>query len=451
MRVFLAHRIRLVPNAQQERYFIRACGVARFAYNWALAEWERGRLAGEHCSEIALRRRLNAIKIDQFPWMTEVTKNAPQQAIKNLGRAYKQYFENLERAQEGTLSWRRVGRPQFKRKGHSRDAFRADSGPEKNRPDGVRVNGKRIKLPKAGWVRMREALRFRGRIMSVVVSRRGGRWYASVTVEVDPPAPVRNDCSAAGCDLGLSVFATIFDGSNIVTEPGRKPLRGLTKRLARLNRAMHRKKKGSRNWVKAKTKLAHLHAHVSDARADALHKLTSRLVRDYRYIGVEDLNPAALARNKHIARSVHDQAFAEFRRHLTYKARLFGATIVLVDRWFPSSKRCSACGTVNGEMSWGVKHWQCRMCGVGHQRDENAARNLYTAASSAVAACGANGSGEVPSGLVKLFAAKQEGSPRRTGTVRRSQVFESASLFLARSIRARGYGEAVLHEVKDGI
>jgi putative transposase len=152
--VILTHRIRLVPNKEQEQYFIRACGVARFAYNWALVEWERLYALGEPRSELLLRRKLNATKDVQFPWMREVTKNAQQQAIKNLGRAYALYFRSVEKARRGEIPWSRVGKPRFKRKG-VRDSFRADNGSSKERPNAVRVAGQRVKLPCIGWIKIR--------------------------------------------------------------------------------------------------------------------------------------------------------------------------------------------------------------------------------------------------------------------------------------------------------
>ena len=152
--MILAHRIRLVPTNEQEAYFLRACGVARFAYNWALAEWQRAFEAGEKPSEVALRKRLNALKGEQFPWMCEVTKNAPQQAIKNLGRAYANFFDDLKKYRRNAMPWKRVRVPKFKKKGRH-DGFRADNGPDKLHPDAVQTIGKRVKLPIIGWVAMR--------------------------------------------------------------------------------------------------------------------------------------------------------------------------------------------------------------------------------------------------------------------------------------------------------
>lgn len=155
-----------------------------------------------------------------------------------------------------------------------------------------------------------------------------------------------------------------------------------------------RKRPGSRNREKAKTKLARLHARVRDVRSDLLHKVTTTLVRTYDVIGIEDLNPRGMLGNRCVALSLSDAAFGELRRQLVYKASMHGALIYVADRWYPSSKRCSACGSVDARIVFGVACWTCARCGSMHDRDENAARNLYLAASSAVKACGAEGAGQ---------------------------------------------------------
>jgi len=335
---------------------------------------------------------LNAIKDSEFPWMRDVTKNAPQQAIKNLGRAYSKYFAAIRMAQKDALPRRTVRKPTFKRKGR-RDSFRADSGPERSRLNGVRTNGRRIKLPRIGWIRMREALRFEGRILSVTVSRQADRWYAAVAVEVAHIVPLRTDTSIAGCDLGITTFATIANDQECTKILAPRPLHRLVGRVRRLSKSLSRKVCGSRNRRKAKTKLARLHARISDIRTDALHKLTTRLVRSFRVVGIEDINVCGILRNRHVAFALSDLAFGEFRRQLTYKAMMRGSTVVVVDRWFPSSKICSVCSTKNAHLRFGAACWACAECKTEHDRDENAARNLFHAASSAVSACGAKGAG----------------------------------------------------------
>jgi putative transposase len=402
--MILVHRVRLDPNELQEEYFRRACGTARFAYNWALAEWENAYAASETMNEASLRKLLNSIKAEQYPWMLDVTKNAIQQAIKNLGIAYKNFFDDLKKYKRGELKWKKVRKPKFKKKGKSRDSFRADNGPDKLHPNAVEVDGYRIKLPVIGWIRMREEIRFSGRILSVMISRQADRWFASVAVEVEHIVPERIDVNTAGVDLGITMLATVAGKDGVEKIEAPKPLKRLLGKLKRLNRSLHRKIKGSCNRAKAKTKLARLHARISDIRSDALHKLTTHLIRAYRVIGIENLNVAGMFKNHCLARAIADLGFHEFRRQLEYKAKLYGSNVVIVDQWFPSSKLCSDCGFKAESMPLSTREWTCANCGEAHDRDANAAYNLRTAASSAVAACGAMSSGRVGNDTTKLVA-----------------------------------------------
>ena len=398
--MILAHRVRLDPSAEQTTSFMRACGVARFAYNWALAEWQRQHAAGERPSEVALRKRLNALKREQFPWMLEVTKNAPQQAIKNLGRAFSNFFDDLKRHRRGEVPWKRVRVPKFKKKGH-RDAFRADNGPDKLHPSAVETNGKRVRLPVVGWVAMREEVRFAGRIRSVTVSRRADAWYASFSIDVDREPVSRTDASVVGIDLGVSALATLSDGSKVAAP---KPLRRYLKKLQRLSRALSRKRRGSRNRAKAKAKLARLHARIADIRSDTLHKLTTSLMR-YRTIVIEDLNIAGMLKNPHLSGAIADVGLFEFRRQVDYKAAMVGSIVLVANRWFPSSKRCSACDTVKDDLGLSERTWTCSSCNTSHDRDENAAVNLARyAESSPASACGAEGAGGGHQTVVKPAA-----------------------------------------------
>jgi putative transposase len=400
--VILAHRIRLSPTCEQEAYFRRACGVARFAYNWALAEWNQQYLAGGKPSEIALRKMLNAIKHQRFPWMAEVTKNAPQQAVKNLGKAFANFFDDLAKYRRGELAWKRVRVPKFKKKGQN-DRFRAENGPDKKHPDAVQVCGKRVKLPVIGWVAMREAVRFAGQILSVTISRQGDAWYASFSIDVPYEVDVRTDAGIVGVDLGITALAAFSDGSPKVPAP--KPLRRYLQKLKRRSRSLSRKQRGSRNRAKAKTKLARLHRRIADIRADVLHKLTTYLTR-YRTIVIEDLNVAGMLANRHLSRAIADVGFFEFRRQLEYKAAMAGSTVIVADRWFPSSKRCSTpgCEYLNDALTLAERQWTCQRCGATHDRDENAAKNLAYAGSSPVSAHGAEGAGDGHETVVKPAA-----------------------------------------------
>jgi putative transposase len=386
--MILAHKIALHPTTEQAAYFARACGTARFAWNWALSEWQRQYKEGGKPSEAALRKQLNAAKREHFPWMLEVTKVAPQQAIKNLGAAFKRFFEGKAKY------------PRFKKKG-IHDSFRAENG-----PGTFAFDEKRIKLPVVGWVKMREILRLEGKILSATVSRVADRWFVSVTVEVAHQVPVRENQAVGGVDLGVKALATMSDGGAV---EGPKALRSNLKKLRRLSRSLSRKVKGSANRRKAKAKIARLHTRISNIRKDGLHKLTTELVNRFAVIGIEDLNVKGMMANGKLSRAVADMGFHEFRRQLGYKAAMAGTRIVVADRWSPSSKTCSDSGHVVPTLPLSVRDWVCPACGSVHDRDRNAAINLMNiAASSAVTACGAGRSDGGLAPVVKLSAMKQE-------------------------------------------
>jgi len=376
--MFRGHRIRLDPNNVQATYLARAAGTARFAYNWALAEWQR---QYEACkadpdlpkpNEKALRRQLNAIKREQYPWMLEVTKNAPQMAIMDLDRAFTNFFKGRARY------------PTFRRKGRD-DRFTLTN-------DQFRVEEKRIWIPHLGWVRMWESLRFAGRRVSASISRVADRWYASITVDVtEPLLPSAENQGVVGVDLGVTTLATLSNGETFV---GPKALAMLLDRLRRLSRGLCRKMKGSRNRGKAKKKLAKLYARIASLRRDSLHKLSTNITRRFHTIGIEDLHVRGMLANRCLSRAIADMGFGELRRQLEYKAAQRGGRVVVVDRWYPSSKTCSCCGYLLAELDLGTRRWVCPGCGTSHDRDVNAAINLKNlAASSAVAACGGEGAG----------------------------------------------------------
>jgi len=417
--VLLAHKIALDPTPEQAVQFACAAGTARFAWNWALGRWQeeyalwKEYQCGPKPTEASLRRELNALKEDAFPWMLEVTKNAPQQAIRNLGAAFKNFFAG------------RAHYPRFKKKGLSRDSFRADPGADSLHPNAVAVEGTRITLPRVGWVKMREALRLPGTIKSAIVSRTADRWFVSLSVEVDHPSPVRQTHVAGGVDLGVKALATLSDGTTI---EGPKALGRSLRALRRRSRAHSRKVKGSANRHKAGARLARLHARIANVRKDALHKATTRIVKQFDVIGIEDLNVAGMLANGKLARCVADVGLFEFRRQIEYKAGLHGARIVVAGRWYPSSKTCSKCGYIHTSLTLSKREWTCNSCGVHHDRDHNAAINLmHMAGSSPVSACGAIRSGLGLGAWTKRIATKQEptqGDMCPCGGERKKDVFD---------------------------
>lgn len=391
--MLMAHKIALDPNNVQATHLARAAGTARFAYNWGLAEWQRQYAARQadpglpQPSQLSLRRQLNAIKRERFPWMLEVTKCAPQMAIIQLGQAFENFFA------------RRARYPQFRRKG-THDRFSLTN-------DQFRVEGKRIHIPKLGWVRMREALRLTGRIVSATISRHAGRWYASLTVDTpDVSLPPAENQGAVGIDLGVSALATLSNGE-VVTGP--KALRGLLGRLRQLSRALSRKLKGSRNRNKARRRLAKLHARIGNLRREGLHQLTTSITRRFHTIGLEDLNVKGMLANRRLSRAIADMGFHELRRQLAYKAAWRGGQMVVTDHWYPSSKTCSCCGHQLETLALAQRQWICPRCGAHHDRDVNAAVNLKNmAVSSTATACGGAGAGLARTREAKPASVKQE-------------------------------------------
>ena len=251
--VILAHKIELRPTQAQETYFRQACGTARFAYNWGLARWSELHAAGEKVTWLRLKAELNRIKKEQFPWMYEVTKCAPEAALADLGTAWANYFRDLKR--KGA---RRAMRPQFKRKGRCRDKFYVSN-------DQFAMEGKRVRLPHVGWVRLTEELRFQGRILGATVSREADRWFVAVQVEV-AEVPVRRESQApVGIDFGLKAAAVLSTGK---AYPAPKALAKNLAKLRRLSRELSRKRQGSRNREKAKLRLARLHRRIANLRRD---------------------------------------------------------------------------------------------------------------------------------------------------------------------------------------
>ena len=350
----LAHKIELITNQAQREYFAKACGVSRFSYNWALANWnsqyQDWKVAESEAkkngivnplskpNEYELRKQFNAIKKEQYPFVTEVSKCAVQQAIKDLGVAFVRFFKKTS------------DYPQFHKKGRH-DSFYLDNTQFK-------VVGKKIHIPKLGLVKMREEVRFYGKIMSATVSRIADKWFVSIQVDVPfeflnvarenqtesiiGTTENTNTCEhsgsankivrAVGIDLGIKTMATLSYDNKIEKIDAPKPLKRLLSKLKRLQRKLSRQgqkysmedyvdangevrkiRKYSNNYIKTKTKLARLHAKIHNIRQDFLHKLTTRLVKEFDVICIEDLNVKGMMANHKLARAIMDLGFYELR------------------------------------------------------------------------------------------------------------------------------------------
>ena len=304
-----------------------------------------------------------------------------QQSLADLHRAYRNYFRALKEYKaaraRGEKAKLKVRKPRFKNRRHDQAARFTANRRFRVLPDG------RLSLPKVGDLKVRWSRPLPAAPSSVTVTLDGaGRYHASFVVEVHE-APLPAVDAAVGIDLGLSAFAALSDGRK-VDNP--RWLRARERALRRSQRNMARKRKGSRNREKARRKVARLHARVTDTRRDFHHQLSTRLVREHQTVSVETLNVVALGRSN-LAKSIHDAGWSTFVGMLEYKARLYGRTLVKVDRWYPSSQYCSACGRRDGPKPLKVREWTCPGCGTTHDRDLNAAHNIL-AAGLAVAACG---------------------------------------------------------------
>jgi putative transposase len=366
--IAIAHKIRLVPNRTQEDYFNRACGTARFAYNWGLAKWKQLYTEGHKPSAFMLKKLFRQEYPDKFPWVSEVTKCAPEQAFSDLATAYNNFFRKQKRY------------PTFKKKGKSKDSFYLSN-------DQFRTEGKRIRIPKLGWVKMREPLRFRGKVLAARVSRSADQWHVAIQVETQlEPNPCENQ-TEVGIDMGLNCFASLSTGHTYYAP---KPLKKYLRKLNRLQRQLSRKQKGSNNRRKAAVKVARLHLKIANIRKDFLHKLTTEIANKYMVVALEDLNVRGMLANRKLSRAISDVGWHEFRRQLEYKSDWLGRYVLFVDRFFPSSKTCSVCGCYFENLTLGDRTLNCD-CGNNMDRDLNAAINILKQATEGYSesyACG---------------------------------------------------------------
>jgi IS605 OrfB family transposase len=396
--VRLRYRYRLDPNPAQRRALARAFGCARVVYNDGLRLRQDARKVGlPLISDTELQHRVLTLakRTPERAWLGDVSAVILQQSLADLGRAYRNWFSDLKRVKaaraRGEQAKLRVRAPRFKSRRHNQAVRFTRNSRFRVLPDG------RLSLPKIGEVRVRWSRSLPCDPSSVTVTLDGaGRFHASFVVEIAaqslPPAD-----TAVGVDLGLTTFAALSTGQK-VDNP--RWLRQREKAVRRSQRNMARKRKGSNNAVKARRRVARLHARVADARRDFHHQLSTRLVREHQTVCVETLNVLALGRSK-LAKSIHDASWGQFTQMLEYKARLYGRTLVKVDPWYPSSQVCSGCGRRDGPKPLKVRLWTCPNCGVVHDRDLNAARNIL-AAGLAVAACGGHvRPGAIPAAAVE--------------------------------------------------
>jgi putative transposase len=372
----LRYNYRLYPAPGQQIALARAFGCARVVFNDALAAREAAYEAGRaYLTDAQLSARLTASKRDpERAWLTEVSAVVLQQALADLTTAYRNFFASRTGARKGP----KIGKPRFRSRKDHRQAIRFTA----NARFRVLANGK-LRLPKIGDVPVRWSRPLPSEPSSVtLIKDAAGRYFASFVIDTGPGQLPEAE-PVVGIDLGLKHFAVLSDGRKI-TAP--HFLRRAEERLKRRQRELSRKHEGSANRVKARIKVARVHARVTDARRDFHHQLSTALIRDNQAIAVEDLAIRGLAQT-HLAKSVQDAGWATFVRMLEYKARRYGREFHRIGRFIPTSQTCCLCGVKDGPKPLHVRAWQCQACGAWLDRDINAAVNVAKAAGLAVTAC----------------------------------------------------------------
>ncbi|KAB7661662.1 RNA-guided endonuclease InsQ/TnpB family protein, partial [Plesiomonas shigelloides] len=381
MKRLQAFKFQLRPNGQQERDMRRFAGACRFVFNKSLALQNENHEAGnKFLSYVKMAAWLvEWKKAPETQWLKESPSQPLQQALKDLERAYKNFFQ------------KRASFPRFKKRGHS-DSFRY--------PQGVKLDqaNNRISLPKLGWISYRNSREVVGEVKNVTVSQSCGKWYVSIQTEYEVTEPTHSSTSMVGLDAGVAKLATLSDGT--IFEPVNS-FKSNQKKLARLQRAMSRKVKFSNNWNKAKRKVQNLHSRIANIRRDYLHKVTTTISKNHAMIVIEDLKVSNMSKSakgtaeQHgrnvraksgLNRSILDQGWFEFRRQLEYKQLWRGGQVLAINPAYTSQK-CACCGHTAKENRQSQSKFECLACGYIANADVNGARNIL-AAGHAVLACG---------------------------------------------------------------
>lgn len=363
--IIKGYRYRLYPTEEQQTQLNKTFGCVRYVYNYFLAlkidlyKTESKSLSYKQCSKI-----LTQLKKEK-EWLRESDKFALQNSLKDLDSAYQNFFREINKGNKNQ------GFPKFKSKKNHYQSYRTNFT---NNNIELDFTNNRIKLPKLGWIKCKLHRQFIGKILSATISQvPSGRYFVSLNVECEQEELPKNS-NSIGLDLGIKDLIITSDGEIF---ENKKLTCKYEKKLAKLQRQLAKKQKGSKNFYKQRIKVAKLHEKISDIRKDYIHKTSSLIVKENQFIFSEDLNIKGMVQNKHLAKSIHDASWYELTRQLQYKSEWYGRVYHKVNRFYASSQLCSNCGYKNENIKkLSIRQWSCPRCGIIHQRDKNAAINI---------------------------------------------------------------------------
>jgi len=358
-----SYKLRIYPNKHQEELINKTIGCCRFIYNYCLDL--KIKLYKENKKSLTYNMCANNLKElkQEIEWLNEVDSISLQQSLKDLDIAYQNFFRRIKKGEK------QLGFPKFKSKKNNKQSYRTICV-----NNNISINGNKIKLPKLKNVKFRDNRIITGKIKSATISKTpSGKYFVSVLIEENIKRLPVND-NEIGIDLGISDFAITNNGDKYENI---KPTYKYEAQLTKLQRKLCGQKKGSNNRQKTKIKIAKLHEKIANIRKDYLNKLSSKIINENQIIICEDLQVKNMVKNHNLAKAINDVSWSEFCRQLEYKADWYGREFHKIDKFFPSSQLCSNCGYKNIDTKdLGIREWICLECGVVHDRDINAAKNI---------------------------------------------------------------------------